>query len=115
MKLWIFLLSMLTTTIGARADVVPPCVAQDAAAVATTTCAIGNKAFTFGGFKNGTGVPIGFFPDVGDSGFTLTGFTDVSDPSGFVFYELPFSAATLSGTSTIIGLATQLSGPVLSG
>jgi len=115
MRLFILMCMTLMSALGGWADVVLPCVAQDAAALAGTTCAIGDKAFTFGDFENNTATPIGFVPDVSDSGFTLSGHTEVSQPFSVVFYSLPFTVATLNSALTINGLATQILDPVLSG
>jgi hypothetical protein len=117
MRLFILMCMMLISAIGGWADVVLPCVAQDAAALAGTTCAIGDKAFSFGAFVNHTEIAIGFIPDVGDSGFTLSGaasFTS-ADFLGGVFYQLPFDVATMDGSQSITGLATQILNPALSG
>src|SRR6266446_10175057 len=78
MKLCVSVLIAFLTVTSIWADVVPPCVAQDAATLTGTTCAIADKSFSFGNFVNNTAIVIGFVPDVGDSGFTLSGYTAVS-------------------------------------
>jgi hypothetical protein len=107
----------LLIAIGGRADVLP-CLAGtiEAMITANTTCAIGDKAFTFTSEDiNHTGAPIGFVPDLGDSGFTLTGYTATSLTSNQVFYSIQFTAATLDGNPTIEGLSTQVLNPVVAG
>src|SRR6267378_5379968 len=65
MKLCVSVLIAFLTVTSIWADVVPPCVAQDAATLAGTTCAIADKSFSFGNFVNNTAIVIGFVPDVG--------------------------------------------------
>ena len=112
MKLCVSVLIAFLTVTSIWADVVPPCVAQDAATLTGTTCAIADKSFSFGNFVNNTAIVIGFVPDVGDSGFTLSGYTAVSQSTNYV---LPFIVETLNSSATIDGLATQILDPVLSG
>ena len=114
MKLFFPLLVAFSILTGAWADPVP-CVAQDAATLAGTTCSIADKSFSFGSLYNGVSIPIGFVPDVGDSGFTLSGYTAVSQSTNLVVYVLPFTVETLNGNPTINGLATQILDPVLAG
>src|SRR5882762_1957566 len=111
-KLCVSVLIAFLTVTSIWADVVPPCVAQEAATLAGTTCAIADKSFSFGNFVNNTAIVIGFVPDVGDSGFTLSGYTAVSQSTNYV---LPFIVETLNSSATIDGLATQILDPVLSG
>ena len=101
---------------GGRADVLPCLAGTIEAMIATnTTCAIGDKALTFTSEYNATGAAIGFAPDLGDSGFTLTGYTATALTSNQVFYSIQFTAATLDSNPTINGLSTQILNPVLVG
>jgi hypothetical protein len=88
------------------------CVTQSALALLGTTCTIFNASFTFvteDVNPNPFPTTVIFTPDVGDSGFTLSGFS-ASDPN--TTFDLLFTAQTIDHSATIIGLNTNLVGPV---